>query len=189
MHKQRERLVDWKPDVRTEKSFSNLIKSNRNQIVITIFSNPSENSKYNLISVWLNKISLCVRTVNKTSDSCYINRDKIQRSQKLGGPLSRVAVWVTTAMQFSQVSLSAFPQLRANDLRLQSSEKRSWTISNNGQEYNRSKLKQIYPPGLSYIYWEIFFTLALLNFTSLVTPIHSRNAPQVFKILLCSTRY
>ena len=56
----------------TEKSFRNLIKSNRNQIVFTIFrlirhqtdvrlvSNLSENGNYNLISVWFNKISLCV---------------------------------------------------------------------------------------------------------------------------------
>ena len=49
--------------VHTEKSFRNLIKSNRNQIVLTIFrliwiqtdvrsvSNQSENGKYNIVSV------------------------------------------------------------------------------------------------------------------------------------------
>ena len=54
--------------IHTEKSFRNLIKSNRNQIVFTIFwliwnqtdvrlvPNQSENDNYNLISVWLNKI-------------------------------------------------------------------------------------------------------------------------------------
>ena len=49
----------------------NIIKSNRNQIVFIIFRltwnqtdsvrlvpNQSENGKYNLISVWLNKISI-----------------------------------------------------------------------------------------------------------------------------------
>ena len=56
----------------SEKSFRILIKSNRNQIVFTIFLlisnqtdvrlvlNLSENGKYNLISVWFNTISLCV---------------------------------------------------------------------------------------------------------------------------------
>ena len=59
----------------TEKSFLNLVKSNRNQIVFTIFRlissqtdvrlvpNQSENGNYNLISVWFNKILkrfLCV---------------------------------------------------------------------------------------------------------------------------------
>ena len=58
-----------------EKTFRNLIKSHRNQIVFTIFQliwnqtdvrldpNQSENGKYNLISVRVNKISkifLCV---------------------------------------------------------------------------------------------------------------------------------
>ena len=56
--------------VHTEKYFRNHIKSNRNQIVFTIFQlirnkmdtvrlvpSQSENGKYNLISVWLNKIS------------------------------------------------------------------------------------------------------------------------------------
>ena len=55
--------------VHTEKYIRNLIKSNQNQIVFTIFwlisnqtdvrlvPNESENGKYNLISVWLNKIS------------------------------------------------------------------------------------------------------------------------------------
>ena len=61
--------------LRTEKSFPNLIKSTRNQIVFTIFRliwnskwtclfaipNQSENDKYNLISVWFDKIPLCVR--------------------------------------------------------------------------------------------------------------------------------
>ena len=63
MHKQRERLVDWKPDLRTEKYFPNLVKSNRNQIVLTVFlliwnqidvrldPDQSENGKYNLILV------------------------------------------------------------------------------------------------------------------------------------------
>ena len=53
----------------TEKSFRFLIKSTRNQILFTIFllirnqmyvrldPNQSENGKYNLISVWFNKIS------------------------------------------------------------------------------------------------------------------------------------
>ena len=53
----------------TEKTFRNLIKSNRNQIVITIFRliwndtdvrlvpHLSQNGKYNLISVWFNKVS------------------------------------------------------------------------------------------------------------------------------------
>ena len=52
----------------TEKSFRNLIKSTRNQIVFTIFRliwiqtnfrldlNQSKNGKYNLISGWFNKI-------------------------------------------------------------------------------------------------------------------------------------
>ena len=52
----------------TEKSFLNLIKSTQNQIVFTIFrlicnqtdvrvvQNQSKSGKYNLISVWLNKI-------------------------------------------------------------------------------------------------------------------------------------
>ena len=54
-----------------EKSFRNLVKSNRNQIIFTIFRliwnqtdvhsvpNQRENGKYNLISLWSNKISLC----------------------------------------------------------------------------------------------------------------------------------
>ena len=61
--------------IHTEKSFRNLIKSSRNQIVFTIFRliwnktgvcldlNQSENGKYNLILGWFNKISkrfLCV---------------------------------------------------------------------------------------------------------------------------------
>ena len=53
----------------TEKSFRNLIKSNWNRIVFTMHRliwnqmevrlvlNQSENGKYNLISVWFNKIS------------------------------------------------------------------------------------------------------------------------------------
>ena len=57
----------------TEKYFWNLIKSNRYQIIFTIFwliwnqtdvrcvPNQSENGKYNLISVSFNKIFLCVR--------------------------------------------------------------------------------------------------------------------------------
>ena len=57
--------------VHTEKSYRSLIKSNPNQIVLTIFRliwnskrtrsfavpNQSENGKYNVISVWFNKIS------------------------------------------------------------------------------------------------------------------------------------
>ena len=62
--------------VHTEPPFRNLIKLNRNQIVITIFQlicnqtdvclvlNQSKNGKYNLISVWFNIISLCVRACN-----------------------------------------------------------------------------------------------------------------------------
>ena len=61
--------------VHTEKSFRNLIISNRNQIAFTIFQliwnqtddhlvpNQAGNGKYNLISVWFNMISkkfLCV---------------------------------------------------------------------------------------------------------------------------------
>ena len=59
----------------TEESFRNLVKSNRNQIVFTIFwliksqtdvrlfPNQSVHGKYNMISVWFNKIPkrfLCV---------------------------------------------------------------------------------------------------------------------------------
>ena len=83
------RLISWRvlrcfdfarrhgyfPWVHAEKSFPNLIESNWNQIVVTIFlliwnqtvirliPNQSEKGKYNLISVWFNKISkrfLCV---------------------------------------------------------------------------------------------------------------------------------
>ena len=61
----------------TEKSFRNLLKSNRNQTVVTVFRliwiqtdvrlvpNQSENGNYNLISGWFNKISktfFCVYT-------------------------------------------------------------------------------------------------------------------------------
>ena len=68
-------------DVPTEKSFQNLIKSTRNQIVFTIHRliwnqtdvslapNQSENGKYNLISVWsikIWKIFLCVYTQQYT---------------------------------------------------------------------------------------------------------------------------
>ena len=65
----------WPIERYTEKSFRNLINSNWNQIVYTIFrliwnqtdfrlvTNQSKNGKYNLISVWFNKIpkkiSLC----------------------------------------------------------------------------------------------------------------------------------
>jgi len=57
----------------TEKSFRNLVKSTRNQIVFTIFrliwnqtdvrlvQNQSEDAKYNLISGWFDKISLVCR--------------------------------------------------------------------------------------------------------------------------------
>ena len=63
----------WRADVHsdtlhTQKSFRNLIKSTQNQIVFAIFqliwiktdvrldSNESENGKYNMILVWINKI-------------------------------------------------------------------------------------------------------------------------------------
>ena len=58
--------------IHTEKSSRNIIKSNRSNIVLNIFRliwhqtdfrlvpNQTGNSKYNLISVWFNKISLCV---------------------------------------------------------------------------------------------------------------------------------
>ena len=60
----------------TQKSFRNLVKSNRSLILFTIFRfiwnqpdlrlvpNQSENSKCNLISVWFNNISVCAGTVN-----------------------------------------------------------------------------------------------------------------------------
>ena len=70
------KLYDWRNGwTYTEKYFQNLIKSNRNEIVFTIFRmiwnqtdvlcvpNQSENVHYNLITVWFNKISkkcLCV---------------------------------------------------------------------------------------------------------------------------------
>ena len=59
----------WLPWLNTEKSFRNLIKSNRHEIVFTmhrliwnktdirLVPNQSENGKYNLISGWFNKIS------------------------------------------------------------------------------------------------------------------------------------
>ena len=62
----------------TEKSFRNIKKSNRNQIVITIFRlnwnqtdfhldlNRSENGEYNLISGWFNKISKEKNSVRST---------------------------------------------------------------------------------------------------------------------------
>ena len=58
-------LSRTRPRMHTEKSFRNLVKSNRNQIVFTIFRliwnqmvpNQSENGKWNLISVWFNKIT------------------------------------------------------------------------------------------------------------------------------------
>ena len=65
----------WFADaVHTEFFSRNFIKSNRNQIIYTIFwliwnqkePDQSENSKYNLISVWFNKISrkfFCVRLI------------------------------------------------------------------------------------------------------------------------------
>ena len=70
--------------VHTEEFFRNLIKSTRNQIVFTIFRliwnqtdvrlviNQSENGKYNLISVWYNKISkkyICVCSVKRASST------------------------------------------------------------------------------------------------------------------------
>ena len=98
--------------IHTEKSFRNLIKSTRNQIVLTIFwliwirtdvrldLNHSENGKYNLISVWFNKISkrflgLVDPSRNRLSSTEYF---KIIFSVILGGLLSggfvRVAfVW------------------------------------------------------------------------------------------------
>ena len=48
-------IIKLKKLHRTEKSFRNLIKSNRNLIVIT--KSMEENVKYNLISVWFTKIS------------------------------------------------------------------------------------------------------------------------------------
>ena len=82
----------------TEKSFRNLIKSTRNQIVFTIsrliwnrtdirlVPNQSENGKYSLISVWLNKISkrfLCVRT-----GTYYKNKNKfLNESSKIANGL------------------------------------------------------------------------------------------------------
>ena len=74
----------------SEKYFPNLITSNRNQIVFTIFRliwnqtdvrlvpNQLENSKYNLISVWFNKIwkiFLCVCPPYKSNLSCGLGRD------------------------------------------------------------------------------------------------------------------
>ena len=62
----------WRILSHTEKSFRNLIKPTRNQIVFTmhrliwnqrdirLVPNQSENGKYNLISSWFNKISLYV---------------------------------------------------------------------------------------------------------------------------------
>ena len=56
--------------IRTEKSLRNIIRLSRNQIVSTIFRliwnrmgdclipNQSENGKYNMISIWFNKISV-----------------------------------------------------------------------------------------------------------------------------------
>ena len=70
-------IVFVKKTSQTEKSFRKLIKSNRNQIVFTLYlliwnqtdvrldPNQSENGKYNLISLWFNKISkrfVCVHT-------------------------------------------------------------------------------------------------------------------------------
>ena len=63
----------------TEEFFRNLKKSTRNQIVFIIFRliwiqtdvrldpNLSENGKYNLISVWFDKISVCVHQTAKTA--------------------------------------------------------------------------------------------------------------------------
>ena len=75
----------------TEKSSRYLIKSNRNQIVFTFFRliwytnglrpfavpNQSENGKYNLISGWFNKISLCVHSQRYVSDYYHIQRNTI----------------------------------------------------------------------------------------------------------------
>ena len=72
----------------TEKYFRNLIKSNQNQIVFTIFRliwnqtdfrlvpNQSENSKYSRISLWFNEISerfFCVSpyTGRELKHSCF----------------------------------------------------------------------------------------------------------------------
>ena len=66
------RAVSFTWSIQTENFFQNLIKSNRNKIVFTIFQltlnqtdvrlvpNESESGNYNLISVWFYKISLCV---------------------------------------------------------------------------------------------------------------------------------
>ena len=68
--------------VHTEKTFRNIIGSNRIQIEFTIFrliwnqtnvrlvSNQSENRKYNLISIWFNKISLCIWCCNFCQKPC-----------------------------------------------------------------------------------------------------------------------
>ena len=69
----------------TEKSFRNLIKSNRNQIVFTMHRliltqkgirldpNQSENRKYNLISVWFKTISKRFFCVQKCERECIVN--------------------------------------------------------------------------------------------------------------------
>ena len=67
-------------DAYTEKSFRNLVKSTRNQILFTIFRliwnktgvhlDPyqSENGKYNLISVWFNKIYWAKNLMSHVND-------------------------------------------------------------------------------------------------------------------------
>ena len=102
--------VDWENLYsHTDKSFRNLIKSNRNQIVFTIFwlirnrtdvrlvPNQSEKSKYNLISVLYNKISkifLCVtdsdldgcrifsRNIHKVK--CILEKPRLMQTNVLG---------------------------------------------------------------------------------------------------------
>ena len=84
-----------------EKSFLNLIKSNRNHIVFTILRsiwnqtdvrlipNQLEDSKYNLISVWLNKIW-------KIFVSVHIHPRRARKSLSLGlrSSPSRLQKWI-----------------------------------------------------------------------------------------------
>ena len=87
--------------IRTVKSFRNLVKSNWSQIVYTIFRliwtqtdvrlgpNQSESGKYKLISVWFNKILLCVLCDTETavcvSHKAYIYERLSKR--KMGGSI------------------------------------------------------------------------------------------------------
>ena len=93
-----------RPCLHTQNSFRNLIKTNQNQIVFTIFPvwfgtangqcpfavpNPSEKGKYNRISVWLNKISnkksVCTYTRCKfiSTNGRRINVKQIHTSLKV----------------------------------------------------------------------------------------------------------